>query len=217
MRRLSRFSTVDIFNHPIRLGCVNMLLKMPLVQLLLAVVAWAQTSLPPTDLSPTDLSRVVAGTVAPDFQLPSSAGGTLKLSSLRGKNVVLVFYRGYWCAYCVKQMVELQSLLPDSHRKDTLIVGVSPDPMDELKLVIPRVTERAGGTFLVTLLSDAGHKVIDLYGLRNVEPDAEAPFLPYPTTYVIDAAGKVRWRFTEKNQAVRPSNEMILAEVKKLW
>jgi len=34
--------------------------------------------------------------MAPDFELPSAAGGTLKLSSLRGKIVVLVFYRGYW-------------------------------------------------------------------------------------------------------------------------
>ncbi len=46
--------------------------------------------------SQTDLNRVVAGTVAPDFELPSAGGGNLKFSSLRGKNVVLVFYRGYW-------------------------------------------------------------------------------------------------------------------------
>lgn len=62
-----------------------------LVLFLLAAVGWAQTS-----LSPTNLNRVVPGMLAPDFELPSSAGGNLRLSSLRGKNVVLVFYRGYW-------------------------------------------------------------------------------------------------------------------------
>jgi cytochrome oxidase Cu insertion factor (SCO1/SenC/PrrC family) len=46
--------------------------------------------------SPSDLSRVAPGTLAPDFELPSAAGGNLKLSSLRGKIVVLVFYRGHW-------------------------------------------------------------------------------------------------------------------------
>ena len=46
--------------------------------------------------SPVDLNRVSAGKPAPDFELPSAAGGAFKLSSLRGKNVVLVFYRGYW-------------------------------------------------------------------------------------------------------------------------
>ena len=111
----------------------------------------------------------------------------------------------------------MQSLLPANHRKDTLIVGVSPDPMDKIKNVIPKVTGRTGGAFVVTLLSDADHKIIDLYGLRNDVMAAEGTFLPYPTTYVIDVAGKVRWKFTEKNQAVRPANEMILAEIKKIW
>lgn len=59
--------------------------------LLLAAAGLAQTI-----LSPTDLNRVVPGTLAPDFELPSAAGGKFKLSSLRGKNVVLVFYRGRW-------------------------------------------------------------------------------------------------------------------------
>lgn len=34
--------------------------------------------------------------MAPDFELTSSVGGKLRLSNLRGKNVVLVFYRGEW-------------------------------------------------------------------------------------------------------------------------
>ncbi len=89
--------------------------------------------------------------------------------------------------------------------------------MDQFKKMIPIVTERTGGVFVTTLLSDAQHKVIDLYGLRNQEASTQSTILPYPTTYVIDGTGKVRWRFTEKNQAVRPSNEMILAELKKLW
>jgi cytochrome oxidase Cu insertion factor (SCO1/SenC/PrrC family) len=59
--------------------------------MLLAILLSAQAP-PPA----TDLNRVVVGSVAPDFELPSAAGGTLKLSSLRGKIVVLVFYRGYW-------------------------------------------------------------------------------------------------------------------------
>ena len=48
------------------------------------------------ELPPSDLDRVQAGQPAPDFTLPDSAGSSFTLSSLRGKNVVLVFYRGYW-------------------------------------------------------------------------------------------------------------------------
>ena len=59
--------------------------------LLLAALGLIQAALPPTDLN-----RVVLGKLAPDFELTSAAGGNFKLSSLRGKSVVLVFCRGYW-------------------------------------------------------------------------------------------------------------------------
>ena len=43
-------------------------------------------------LSPTPLLAVEVGDKAPDFELPSTKGGKLKLSSLRGKNVLINFY-----------------------------------------------------------------------------------------------------------------------------
>jgi len=49
------------------------------------------------DLTPTDLNRVRKGVPAPDFTLESENNQQITLSSYRGKkNVVLVFYRGYW-------------------------------------------------------------------------------------------------------------------------
>ena len=56
----------------------------------LAAAALAQ------DASPHDLERVKAGSKPPDFTLPTHDGRTVSLSGLHGKNVVLVFYRGYW-------------------------------------------------------------------------------------------------------------------------
>lgn len=56
---------------------------------LVAVAAlWAQ--------SPADLNRVTIGAKPPAFELPSADGAKVSLASLAGKNVVLVFYRGYW-------------------------------------------------------------------------------------------------------------------------
>ena len=43
-------------------------------------------------LSPNLLLAVEVGDKAPDFELPSTKGGKLKLSSLRGKNVLINFY-----------------------------------------------------------------------------------------------------------------------------
>jgi hypothetical protein len=49
------------------------------------------------ELSPTDTGRVQVGDLAPDFSLESYDDGIVTLSSYRGqKDVVLVFYRGWW-------------------------------------------------------------------------------------------------------------------------
>ena len=50
-----------------------------------------------SDLSVADLERVRVGTSAPDFTLGSKDRDPVTLSGFAGnKNVVLVFYRGYW-------------------------------------------------------------------------------------------------------------------------
>lgn len=48
------------------------------------------------DMPPTDLQRVRVESVAPDFTLESKDGNPISLSGFQGKNVILVFYRGYW-------------------------------------------------------------------------------------------------------------------------
>ena len=49
------------------------------------------------DLPPADLERVDVGASAPDFTLISKDKDPVTLSSFAGnKNVVLVFYRGFW-------------------------------------------------------------------------------------------------------------------------
>jgi peroxiredoxin len=55
------------------------------------------------------------GQPMPDFTLPAYQGGTLTLSSLRGKNVMIIFSRGYaapdyWCTICNYRYVELANL-----------------------------------------------------------------------------------------------------------
>jgi hypothetical protein len=50
-----------------------------------------------SELKATDLDRINPGTEAPDFNLESIDKAMVKLSSYQNrKNVVLIFYRGYW-------------------------------------------------------------------------------------------------------------------------
>jgi peroxiredoxin len=73
-----------------------------------------------------------------------------------------------------------------------------------------RIKDKPGVNF--PFLSDADHRVIDRYGLLN---DKANRVMPHPATLVIDKAGVLRWRFIEVDYKVRPSNETVLAEVKK--
>jgi cytochrome oxidase Cu insertion factor (SCO1/SenC/PrrC family) len=74
-----------------------------LLGILLPATGWSQAALgpieAPTDslmLPPYDLNRVIAGDMAPDFRLQDENGTVHQLSQYRGKNVVLVMYRGHW-------------------------------------------------------------------------------------------------------------------------
>ena len=104
----------------------------------------------------------------------------------------------------------MQSLLPEKHKRDTLIVAVAPDSDEDIVKMIPKVESQTGRDFAITLVGDAEHKVIDRYGLLNEKAAERGRYLPHPTTYVIDKSGKVRWKFTEVNYKIRPTNKMIL-------
>lgn len=74
-----------------------------LLGLLAPAWGWTQADLGPVAgpedsavLSPYDLERVKAGDMAPDFRLRDENGRVHQLSQYRGKNVVLVMYRGHW-------------------------------------------------------------------------------------------------------------------------
>lgn len=91
------------------------------------------------------------------------------------------------------------------------ILAVSIDPRDKAVFLRDKLKDQPGFNFL--LLSDANHRVIDRYGLLNEQSKRG---WPHPATYVIDREGAVRWKFVEVDYKTRPSNEDVLAQVKKI-
>jgi peroxiredoxin Q/BCP len=68
-----------------------------------------------------------AGDAAPDIQLTTDAGEAFHLSDLRGKNVVLYFYPRAGTSGCTTEACEFRDASRDFSRRDTVIIGVSPD------------------------------------------------------------------------------------------
>jgi peroxiredoxin len=68
-----------------------------------------------------------AGTPAPDFNLPTKIGEGIKLSDLRGKPVVLVFYPADWSPVCGDQLALYNEIHSEFKKFNAQLVGISVD------------------------------------------------------------------------------------------
>lgn len=80
-----------------------------------------------------------------------------------------------------------------------------------------KIAKDGKGEIGFPLLSDAGHKTIDAYGLFNpayTGKDVEG--VPYPAVYILDKNRKIVWARIEEDYRKRPTNAEIKAELDKL-
>ena len=70
------------------------------------------------------------GDKAPDFTLATESGKPLKLSSLKGKPVVLYFYPKDDTSGCTLEAKEFSRLAPEFRKAGAEVIGVSPDSVE---------------------------------------------------------------------------------------
>jgi peroxiredoxin Q/BCP len=129
---------------------------------------------------------VEEGKPAPDFELSSETGEHIKLSSLRGKPVVLYFYPRDDTPGCTTQACGIRDVYADFRERGAVVLGVSPD--DEASHV--KFKEKYSLPF--TLLADPEHEVAERYGVwkeRNMYGNKSMGI--QRSTFVIDADGNV--------------------------
>jgi peroxiredoxin len=68
-----------------------------------------------------------AGTAAPDFKLNVTPDQTLSLNDLEGRPVILAFYPADWSPICGDQMALYNETLPQFHKHDAELLGISVD------------------------------------------------------------------------------------------
>jgi peroxiredoxin Q/BCP len=126
------------------------------------------------------------GQPAPDFELTSDSGETVKLSALRGKPVVLYFYPKDDTPGCTAQACGIRDAYGEFEEAGAVVLGVSPD--SESSHV--KFKEKYGLPF--TLLADADHAVAELYGVWGEKTFAGKTYLGVNrSTFVIGADGNV--------------------------
>ena len=126
------------------------------------------------------------GEPAPDFELQTDSGDRLKLSDLRGKQVVLYFYPKDDTPGCTTQACGIRDAFGEFEQAGAVVLGISPDgeashAKFKKKFDLP-----------FTLLADDGHHVADEYGVWAEKKFRGRTYMGVErSTFVIGADGTV--------------------------
>jgi peroxiredoxin len=126
------------------------------------------------------------GDQAPEFELRSHRGGTVRLSDFRGKkNVVIAFHPLAFTPVCEAQMCGYESNLPRFEAEGATVLGISIDAQPA-----KQAWAKAIGPISYDLLSDfhPHGEVAQKYGVfRPKEGFSERAI------FVVDKDGKIAW------------------------
>ncbi len=164
------------------------------------------------------------GSLAPEFALPDNTGRVVRSADLLALGPVIVkFFRGRWCAYCMAELSAWRDLYPEVRAHGALLVAISPQTVHQNDLLLQQ------HALPFPVLSDAGCTVAESFGLAYTVPAyhqkhyrsilVNIPFmngdpawrLPLPATYVIQPDGKIAFAQAHADFRVRPEPEDIIA------
>lgn len=149
------------------------------------------------------------GDQAPDFTAATDGEGSVTLSDLKGKNVIIYFYPKDDTPGCTKEACGFRDNLPHFEGVDAMIFGVSKDTVAKhdkfkTKYDLP-----------FTLISDEDGAVCNAFGTWVEKSTFGKKYMGIErSTFLIDKAGKIRhiWRKVKVKNHV----EEVLATVQDL-
>ena len=166
---------------------------------------------------------VGVGLRSPTFELTDHNGNQISSSDLLNKGrVVICFFRGRWCPFCVAQLEAMNLILPQIEQVGASLVAISPQTVQQSFFMADQHKLR------FALLSDAGNKMARQFGLvYRVPDDQEAVYrrafinlpvanddtsweLPIPATFIIGQDGTVLYVSANEDYSERPEPADIL-------
>ena len=104
-----------------------------------------------------DKTTLQVGDLAPDFELKTDTGETVRLSDFRGRRVVLYFYPNDDTSGCTAQACGFRDAYPRIEERNAVVLGVSPDGEASHRKFKTKYN------LPFTLLVDPDHKVAEAY------------------------------------------------------
>jgi peroxiredoxin Q/BCP len=127
------------------------------------------------------------GDPAPDFTMPTDGSGTVTLSALRGKKVILYFYPKDDTSGCTKEACGFRDALPDFSKSSATVIGVSKDSV--------RAHDKFKAKYHLpfTLASDETAGICEKYGVWVEKSMYGRKYMGIErTTLLIDEKGVIR-------------------------
>ncbi|MDQ1121485.1 peroxiredoxin-like family protein [Microbacterium trichothecenolyticum] len=170
------------------------------------------------------------GDTAPDASLLDAEGTPTSFSAaLDGTASVVVFYRGAWCPYCNITLRSYQEgLVPALRERGAQLIAVSPQTPDGSAQAV------TNGSLEFAVLSDPANALAEQFGIVT-EPSVEARAahtelgfdvadsnadetarIPFPSVYVIDQAGVIRFADVHVDYTTRTEIDDIIAALDRL-
>ena len=199
---------------------------------LLPILAYAPlTSAAPEDTkSMTEQPKVIKldqplqlGEIMPNFMIDNAAGGSLELETLLEDGpVLLTFYRGSWCPYCISELSSVQKRLEKITDTGAKVLAISPEtPSNTAEIVEQKDFGFLFGTdhdnqlakqlALSFKLDPKTIKKYREYGIDLPESnDSKKWELPIPATYVIDTNGTITYAFVEEDYKKRADYDKVI-------
>jgi peroxiredoxin len=164
------------------------------------------------------------GDLAPEFKLNDSNGRSVRSADLLALGPLIIkFFRGRWCSYCVTELEAWRDLYGTIREREALMVAIGPQ--------IGRQSDFMAGQHGLPfpVLCDPANLVAEQFGLVYTVPDyhrayylsilVNIPFvngekswrLPIPATYVIAKDRRVLFAEAHADFRVRPEPEEALA------
>jgi len=164
------------------------------------------------------------GAAAPEFALKDASGRVVRSADLLALGpLVIKFFRGRWCPYCMTELEAWRDLYGRLRECGALMVAIGPQIERQSDFMVGQ----HGLPFPV--LSDPGCAVAEQFGLAYTVPQyyrdyyrsilVNIPFvngdqswkLPLPATYVVSPAGRVAFAEAHADFRVRPEPEEAFA------
>jgi peroxiredoxin len=162
---------------------------------------------------------------APEFKAKDQNGKEIVLKDLRKKGpVVIIFYRGYWCPYCNKELQKLEDSLQLIKDKGAVLIAITPEKLEG----IAKTIEKTKASYSIITDEDlkimkaysvayqVDDKTVSRYKMANIDLAANngqkpgAVYLPIPAVYIINKDGEISYRFFNADYKIQAAVKDII-------